>query len=187
MPKNYQSKIMKAISKKILISLCLSFCCAVVAFPQDNIREMVCIVRPKYSVEINNFFSDYGRLIAREGYIRAGALLRSLESGGFGSGVVVLHNGKHYVLTNHHVINRAHSVSIEFSEIGSDDGKRFDNCRIVASDSDYDLALIELPADAVIKGGFSFSAVSLMRLSGFSSGYSGLTIHENHPPNRAWY
>jgi Do/DeqQ family serine protease len=62
----------------------------------------------------------------------------SRRSAGMGSGVVVSADG--YVLTNHHVIDRASAVEVELH-----DGRRLE-ARIVGSDPPSDLAVLKLSA-----------------------------------------
>jgi len=160
--------------KQTLLLLCLLLCNAANIFAQDNLRNMVCVVRPQLPDAMKMFYEEYGRALSREGYVRSGALLRSRESGGFGSGVVVQREGKFYVLTNFHVVEHAESVSLEF-QANADSPLQLKDCRIVARDSDYDLALIALPAGAGIQSGFTFSGMTVKEgVEVWSAGFPGL-------------
>lgn len=160
--------------QKILLSLFLLFCSMTTMFSQDNLKNMICIVKPQYQTGIKEFYEEYGRALAREGYVKAGAMMRMMENGGFGSGVVIKHNEKYYVLTNFHVVEHAQSASLEF-KTNTDENVQYKECKIVARDKDYDLALISLPSDAVIQSGFTFSNVPLKEgAEVWSAGFPGL-------------
>lgn len=69
---------------------------------------------------------------------RAGSRPRRKRSAGEGSGVIVEANGT--ILTNHHVIDKATSITVRLS-----DGRDFD-ARLIASDARTDLAVIRVDA-----------------------------------------
>ncbi len=160
--------------QKTLLSLFLLFWSMTTLFSQDNLKDLICIVKPQYPAGTKEIYEEYGRALARDGYIKAGALLRMEANGGFGSGVVIKHDGKYYVLTNFHVIEHARSASLEF-RTNSDENKQIKECKIVAKDKDYDLALIALPSDSGIQSGFTFSDISLKEgTEVWSGGFPGL-------------
>jgi len=61
------------------------------------------------------------------------------QQAGIGSGVI--YDAKGYILTNYHVIEGADSVTVALP-----DGRSFDNVKIVGSDRDTDLAVLQIPA-----------------------------------------
>ncbi|MBS1831071.1 MAG: Do family serine endopeptidase [Acidobacteria bacterium] len=69
---------------------------------------------------------------------RAGSRPRKKRSAGEGSGVIVEPNGT--ILTNHHVIDKATSITVRLS-----DGRDFD-AKLVASDARTDLAVVRVDA-----------------------------------------
>ena len=152
---NNELSNMDNIHRKILFPLFL-LCFLTTIFSQESLRDMVCIVKLQQTEEVKKFYYDYGRELARFGFVKVGALLRAKESGGFGSGIVVLHNEKYYVITNSHVVEHAHFVSLEF-QTNSEIPLQFKDCKIVARNKDFDLALVEIPENSGIKSGFTFS------------------------------
>lgn len=60
---------------------------------------------------------------------------------GGGSGVIVEHEGEHYVLTNNHVIEGAKSIHVELT-----DGRHFD-AEVVGADTLSDLAVLKIDAE----------------------------------------
>ena len=164
---------MKPIKTHLLVILL--FCSAGNVFAQDNLRDMVCIVRPQYSEDIKKFFSDYGRALSREGYMRAGTMFLARGSDGvFGSGVVIQHNNRFYVLSNQHVVSHAQFVTLEFRTIAGEI-RRFENCLVVAQDRKYDLALIAFPQGADIQAGFVVSDHPIREgMAVWSAGFPGL-------------
>ncbi len=157
--------------KKIMLSFLL-LCFGVIAFAQDNLKDIVCIIKPQYPIETKEFYVDYGRALAREGFVKSGALLRKMENGGFGSGVVIKYNEQYYVLTNYHVVDFATSASLEFQ---NSTNLHLKECAIINRNKDFDLALIALPANSGIQYGFSLSNVTLKEgTEVWSAGFPGI-------------
>jgi len=143
-------------------------------FSQNILREMICVVRPKHNEEIKDFYTEYGRALAREGFINSGGMLRAKEPGRFGSGVIIEYNENYYVLTNFHVVEHSQFVSLEF-QTNSENQTQYDDCRIIISDKNFDLALIEIPSIANIQSGFTFSDIPVKEGSEvWTAGFPGL-------------
>jgi Do/DeqQ family serine protease len=66
--------------------------------------------------------------------------MQTQRRSGLGSGVVVSSEG--YILTNFHVVEAADEI-----EVASNDGRKF-KARVVGTDSESDLAVLRIPADA---------------------------------------
>lgn len=141
---------------------------------QNNLRDLVCIVKPQHSSATKEFFENYGRALAREGYIRSGSYLMAMAKCGFGTGVVIEYNGEYCALTNFHVVEYANVATIEFTSITGSD-IQVEECEIIAKDKDYDLALIKLPNDTKIKSGFNISHMTLNEgTEVWSAGFPGI-------------
>ena len=131
---------MKRIS--FLAALLLLF--LIPAFAQ-GLRHSVCIVKPEFADADRALIADYSLFMARAGIRSASqALVAYKNEGTFGSGVVVEHGGKKYVLTNLHVIGYADKATIIFQL--HDKTIRYEHCE-VANIGQTDLAAIALPAD----------------------------------------
>ena len=83
----------------------------------------------------------------------SGRLLRGLAGGGSGSGFIIQHGDKFYILTNEHVVRHADSVVLEFE---TDTGRREFRSIVLARNSDLDLALVKLPAEKEVTRTFAF-------------------------------
>ncbi len=72
-----------------------------------------------------------------------------MSKGGFGSGFLYVDSihGRNFIITNKHVLVQAQTVDVEFM-LEDHSIRSFTNCKILASDDKYDLAIIELPAQA---------------------------------------
>jgi Trypsin-like serine proteases, typically periplasmic, contain C-terminal PDZ domain len=129
--------------KYVLFSLFLL--AAVSAFAQ-NLRDSVCIVKEEFSDETKNWLKETADYLNKKGYRKYGEVLNNLDGSTFGSGFVyIAPDGKSYIVTNRHVVPSCEMAVIQFEQT---DGtyKEFKDLKIVSSNTDFDLALIELPA-----------------------------------------
>ena len=111
----------------------------------QGLRHSVCIVEPEYSEADKSLLGDYALYTARAGMRSASRALTAYKNEGtFGSGVVVEHGGKKYVLTNLHVIGYAGKATVIFQL--HEKTLRYEHCE-VADIASTDLAAIALPAD----------------------------------------
>ena len=119
--------------------------CVLLPASAQGLRHSVCVVEPEYSETDKSLMGDYALYTARAGMRSASRALTAYKNEGtFGSGVVVEHGGKKYVLTNLHVIGYADKATIIFQL--HDKTIRYEHCE-VANIGQTDLAAIALPAD----------------------------------------
>lgn len=111
----------------------------------QGLRHSVCVVEPEFAEADRALMADYSLFMARAGIRSASqALMAYKNEGTFGSGVVVEHGGKKYVLTNLHVIGYAEKATLIFQL--HEKTIRYEHCE-VANIGATDLAAIALPAD----------------------------------------
>ena len=119
--------------------------CVLMSVSAQGLRHSVCVVKPEFAEPDRALIADYSLFMARAGIRSASqALVAYKNEGTFGSGVVVEHGGKKYVLTNLHVIGYADKATIIFQL--HDITIRYEHCE-VADIGKTDLAAIALPAD----------------------------------------
>ncbi len=117
------------------------------AFAQ-NLRDSVCIVREEFTDETKNWLKETADYLNKNGYKKYGEVLKNLDGSTFGSGFVyIAPDGKSYIVTNRHVVPSREMAVIQFEQ---PDGtyKEFKDLKVVSLNTDFDLALIELPAGA---------------------------------------
>ena len=130
---------------KRIFYLAAMLLCVLLPASAQGLRHSVCVVEPEYSEADKSLMGDYALYTARAGMRSASRALTAYKNEGtFGSGVVVEHGGKKYVLTNLHVIGYAEKATIIFQL--HDKTIRYEHCE-VANIGQTDLAAIALPAD----------------------------------------
>ena len=130
--------------KRIFYLTALLLCLSQVVWSQ-GLRHSVCIVEPEYSEAVKSFLGDYALYTARAGMRNASSTLTVYKNEGtFGSGVVVEHGGKKYIITNLHVVGYAPKSTIIFQL--HDKTVRYEHCE-VANVAETDLAAITLPEE----------------------------------------
>jgi len=135
----------------IAISICLLFSSNL--FSQTELRNLVCVVRPIVLEETRTTLSEYATQLFREGFTASGRHIRGLTLEGFGSGFIIKHGDEFYILTNEHVVRHADSVILEFQV---DTGMQEFRSVVLARNSDWDLALVRLPAEKMVTHTFDF-------------------------------
>ncbi len=132
--------------KRIVLLSVLWFCMAQ-AISAQGLRYSVCIVEPEFSEANKALMSDYSLYMARAGMQSASRALGAYKNEGtYGSGVVVMHEGNKYVLTNLHVVGYAKQATLIFQL--HDKTVRYPHCSVSHIGSSADLAAIELPAES---------------------------------------
>lgn len=130
---------------KRFYSLAAMLLCVLMSVSAQGLRHSVCVVKPEFAEADRALMADYSLYMARAGMRSASQALTAYKNEGtFGSGVVVEHGGKKYVLTNLHVIGYAEKATIIFQL--HEKTIRYEHCE-VANMGSTDLAAIALPAD----------------------------------------
>lgn len=123
----------------LVLSSALSLCA-------QGLRHSVCIIEPEFTESERAVMANYSLFMARAGMKSASLMLSAYKNEGtFGSGVLIEHNNKKYILTNLHVVGYAQTATIRFQL--HDKNIRYDACPVVSTADKADLALIALPAD----------------------------------------
>lgn len=166
----------------------------------QGLRQSVCIVYPTYSAKDSTLLAAYADDYHRAGLASRAKMLNSYIEGTFGSGVVVEHKGKLYVLTNRHVAGYAAEAKIVFQQRKKN--LTYEHCPVYSSDMLADLAVIELPVAAAtecepialeqqaVADGEDITAVGFPGLGGKASwqltrgtvSNSSLVLEQNQPP-----
>ena len=130
---------------KRIFYLAAMLLCVLLPASAQGLRHSVCVVEPEYSDADKSFMGDYALYTARAGMRSASRALTAYKNEGtFGSGVVVEHDGKKYILTNLHVIGYAGKATIIFQL--HEKTIRYEHCD-VTNIGEVDLAAIALPAE----------------------------------------
>ena len=143
-----------------------------------DVRDLVCIVHPNYSdaltKSLNSFVPYLEKLEVEDSkeYID-----EFIEKGVSGSGFVYIGpDGKNYIITNRHVIRDASTSTIIFENAKTKEKTTISGMKILASDAELDLAILEFPADKKpFTTGLTFSNAEISDGDTvFTAGYPGL-------------
>ena len=165
----------------ILFFLVLILFFPICVFSQQNtaaLRNYVGLVNKVYHPGVIEYLENMRDRLSRQGERNAVRALESLISGVTGSGFLYSDSNRNlYVITNHHVIVQAHTLSITFE---SSDGtiKKIDNLRVIASDEENDLAILAIPpGEAPVTEGLRFATRQINEGEDvFSAGFPGLGL-----------
>lgn len=111
-----------------------------------ELKENVCVVRQNAGDSLLKVYEDVAKQLSNNGYFAAGRAMKG-KGKGFGSGMVYkASNGKHYIITNHHVVGSMDYVDLEFEQANGEK-KVYSHCRVKGrtTGEDEDVALVELP------------------------------------------
>ena len=142
---------MKSFSK-LLFCLALFFAVSANLFSQTGaaaLRDYVGLINQSYHPGIVAIFEKMKADLTKEGATDAVKVIDLWLSGAFGSGFLYSDaRGNLYILTNNHVVEQSHTLSISFER---QDGtiRKIENLRIIATDEDNDLAILAIPAGGV--------------------------------------
>ncbi|HCS87001.1 MAG TPA: hypothetical protein DIW30_00750 [Bacteroidales bacterium] len=125
--------------KHLLAVVCMMF---PLLLPAQGLRHSVAIVAPEYSQKDSILFCGYATELVRISMYDESRMLTAYAQGTFGSGVLIEHNGKRYVLTNRHVVGYANYATLTFEL--HERTIRLPHCPLVSTSEEYDLALIAL-------------------------------------------
>ncbi len=138
-----------------------------------SVREAVCIVYPEYSDDIITNVNDIAAHFNSKKV--SNIFTESIEPGSFGSGFIYNYKGKKFVITNQHVVAYANAVTIEIQNKMGDISKKIEHCKIIATDEELDLCIIELPKDSGLTASLAFYKKEIIDGEDiFSAGYPGL-------------
>ena len=113
-----------------------------------DIADQVVLVRTEYPDSVVENYERIAGWLENSGNERLSEIFRGIASGAFGSGSVIrTPGGRFLVLTNYHVTAQSDTVTLEYAG-RSGSGAKFENCRVIASDIERDLALVEIPDQA---------------------------------------
>jgi serine protease Do len=170
--------------RRFYIFTALLFAIAFNVFSQQSsasaggLRSYVGLINQTYHPGIVAIFEKSKAEYAKRGNNDAVRAIDIFLSGGFGSGFVYSDaRGNLYVLTNNHVVEQSHTLSITFE---SQDGtkRKFENLRIIATDEDADLAILAFPGGELpVTRGLSFVTSPVDEGDDvYSAGFPGLGI-----------
>ena len=113
----------------------------------SQIKNKVCIVCPNYSEKIMKMIYDFIPRLEKLGVSEPEKYVSDFLNNGFsGSGFVyVAPDGKNYIITNRHVIRDAATSTVIFQEDKTKKQTSISGLKILASDAELDLAILEFP------------------------------------------
>jgi serine protease Do len=164
--------------KKITVCLALFFV-PYIMFAQQNaggLRDYVGVIHQSYHPDVVSYMNTLKEFAKKRGRNDVVKAIEAFLKGGFGSGFVYVDKtGNNYIVTNYHVITKAHSLSIEFE---SAEGKKttYSGLLVLAADETIDIALLAFPSgEAPFKNGLSFAAGAAAEgESVYAAGFPGL-------------
>lgn len=134
------------ITMKKIIFIFTILCTINMGLAAQGLRYSVCVVEPEFTESERTLMGDYSLFMARAGIRDASRALGAYKNEGcFGSGVVIAHDGKKYILTNLHVVGYAQTATIRF--MLHDKVVRYTQCRVINISPTCDLALVDLPQE----------------------------------------
>ena len=141
-----------------------------------SLRDYVGLINQTYHPGIISYFEKFKEDLVKRGDTDAVKILELFLSGGFGSGFIYSDSkGNLYVLTNNHVIDQAHTISITFER---QDGfkKKIENLKLIAADEENDIAILAFPAaEKPVTSGLTFISRQVDEGEDvFSAGFPGL-------------
>ncbi|MBR1480413.1 MAG: trypsin-like peptidase domain-containing protein [Paludibacteraceae bacterium] len=149
---------------------------------QTNLRHSVAIVYEQPDSVCSARLKDYSLWLSRQGKRDASRYLTALTRKGFGSGVVVEHEGERLLLTNSHVVGTGRYADVAF--IQGHDTLLLRHCPCIMQDHRVDLAVLRLPTDSVV----SLTPLSLVPLSFSDEAVDdGITVWSAGFPGLAGY
>ena len=145
----------------LLIFLVLIFVFPVWVFSQQQapsagvLRDYVGLINQSYHPGIVAYFEKIKTELEKNKKNNAVKSIDLFLKGATGSGFVIADAaGNFYVVTNYHVIQQAHTLSITF-EHQDNSKKRYENLIVIACDEELDLALLVFPTTEKPSAGLS--------------------------------
>jgi serine protease Do len=140
------------------------------------LRDYVGVIHQSYHPDVIDYMNKLKQFAQKNDEADTVKGIEAFLKGGFGSGFIYVDpEGNNYVLTNYHVITRAHTISIEFEKPGGAK-TRYNGLAILAADDELDAALLAFPAgERPFAEGLPFAEEAPAEGSGvFSAGFPGL-------------
>jgi len=143
----------------LLIFLILFFIFPVCVFSQQPpsavvLRDYVGLINQSYHPGIVAYFEKIKTELEKNGQNNAVISIDLFLKGATGSGFVIPSATEIYVVTNYHVIQQAHTLSITFER--QDNSKRkYENLTVIAADEELDLVLLAFPTGDKPSAGLS--------------------------------
>jgi serine protease Do len=122
----------------------------------NALRDYVGLINQSYHPGIVSYFEKIKTELEKSGQSGAVKSIDLFLKGATGSGFIIAGADRNlYVVTNYHVIQQAHSLSITFER--QDNSKRkYENLIVIAADEESDLALLAFSAADKPSAGLSF-------------------------------
>jgi len=140
------------------------------------LRDYVGLINQSYHPGMVAYFENVKKEYDKQGETDSVKAIDLLLKGAFGSGFLYVDRGNFYIITNHHVVAQAHTVSITFER--SDETKtKIDNLRMIATDEDKDLAILAFPQGQrpLVTQGLAFLPRTVEEgETAYSAGFPGL-------------
>jgi len=140
------------------------------------LRDYVGLINQSYHPGMVSYFENAKKEYDKQGETDSVKAIDLILKGAFGSGFLYTDRGNFYIITNHHVVAQAHTVSITFER--SDETKvKIDNLKIIATDEEADLAILAFPAGQrppVTQGLMLLTRAVEEGEDAFSAGFPGL-------------
>jgi len=144
----------------LLIFLILFFIFPIWVFSQQQVpsavvlRDYVGLINQSYHPGIVAYFEKIKTELEKNGQNNAVKSIDLFLKGATGSGFVIPNASEIYVVTNYHVIQQAHTLSITF-ERQDNSKKQYENMTVIAADEELDLALLAFPTTDKPSAGLS--------------------------------
>lgn len=107
-----------------------------------QLKNQIGIVNPQLHESTRVTFLKVAEEFEDEGYDLLASVFKSYAEGGHGSGFIFIdEDGNNYIITNRHVVSHGEFVNIEF--VDGKEKKIYENCPIIYTDTDIDLAIIQ--------------------------------------------
>ncbi len=142
--------------KKLLIIIIFTF---LPLFIFAQVKNKVCIIRQNYSEKTIKMLYAFKPRLEKLGVENPEEDIEDfINNGSFGSGFVyVAPDGKNYIITNRHVIRDAETATVIFQEDKTKNENTIKGLKILASDAELDLAILEFPENQKpFTNGFDF-------------------------------
>jgi serine protease Do len=146
---------------RFLFLLILFFTFPIIVFSQQApsasaLRDYVGLINQTYHPGIIAYLEKTKKEFEKTGQSNAAKGIDLFLKGATGSGFIISgSNGIYYIITNYHVIQQAHTLSITFERQDSSK-KKYENLTVIAADEEMDLALLTFPANEKPSTGLIF-------------------------------